>query len=411
MDVKIAFLHGDLKETIYMEQPIGFIDKNHPEHVCLLQRSIYGLKQSPRLWNKKFDACMLSLGFLRSKYDACLYFKSVKSDMVIYVLLYVADILLISNSKPTIAKLKSKLKQHFDMKDLGAAQKILGVKILRNRIKGTLYLSQADYITKVLNKFAMLNSKPSPIPLRGHLVLSKADCPSTESDKHKMNDIPYDIVVGSVMYDMLCTRPDLAFALGVLSRFMSNPGNAHWTAMKYVLKYIAGTQNLGLVYKKYETKIKLKGYVDSDYASNKDTRKSTTALYFTWAGNCISWKSQQQSIVTLSSTKVEYIVAVEAIKEAMWLQGILGEIQNTVYIPTMNIDSQSVLYLCKDPVYHERTKHIDVRYHFIRDKIENGSIVVTKIAGETNPTDFGTKIVPSQKFEFCRDFLHIGAVA
>ncbi|CAM8906121.1 unnamed protein product [Rhodiola kirilowii] len=331
--------------------------------------------------------------------------------MVIYVLLYVNDILLISNSKPTIAKLKSKLKQHFDMKDLGAAQKILGVKILRNRIKGTLYLSQADYITKVLNKFAMLNSKPSPIPLRGHLVLSKADCPSTESDKHKMKDIPYDIVVGSVMYDMLCTRPDLAFALSVLSRFMSNLGNAHWTAMKYVLKYIAGTQNLGLVYKKYETKIKLKGYVDSDYASNKDTRKSTTALYFTWAGNYISWKSQQQSIVTLSSTKVEYIVAVEAIKEAMWLQGILGEIQNTVYIPTMNIDSQSVLYLCKDPVYHERTKHIDVRYHFIRDKIENGSIVVTKIAGETNPTDFGTKIVPSQKFEFCRDFLHIGAVA
>ncbi|CAM8893625.1 unnamed protein product [Rhodiola kirilowii] len=319
MDVKTAFLHGDLKETIYMKQPIGFIDKNHPEHVCLLQRSIYGLKQSPRLWNKKFDACMLSLGFLKSKYDTCLYFKSMKSDVVLYVLLYVDDILLISNSKPTIAKLKSELKQHFDMKDLGVAQKILGVKILRNRNKGTMYLSQADYLTKVLNKFSMLNSKPSPIPLGGHLVLSKADCPSTESDKHQMKDIPYDIAVGSVMYAMLCTSPDLAFSVSVLSRFMSNPRNAHWTAMKYLLKYIAGTQNLGLVYKKYEPKIELKGYVDSDYASNKDTRKSTTALYFTWAGNCISWKSQQQSIVALSSTEAEYIAAVEAIKEAIWL--------------------------------------------------------------------------------------------
>ncbi|CAM8959677.1 unnamed protein product [Rhodiola kirilowii] len=296
------------------------------------------------------------------------------------------------------------------MKDLGAAQKIIGVKILRNRNKGTMYLLQADYITKVLNKFSMLNSKPSPIPLGGHLVLSKANLPSTDSDKHKMKDIPYDIAVGLVMYVMLCTRPDLAFAVSVLSRFMSNPGNAHWTAMKYLLKYIAGTQNLGLVYKKYETKIDIKGYVDSNYASNKDTRKSTTTLYFTWAGNCINWKSQHQSIVALSSTEAEYIAAVEAIKEAIWLQGILGEIQHVVYIPTMNIDSQSALYLCKDPVYHERTKHIDVRYHFIRDKIEKGSVVVTKIGGETNPADYDTKIVPSQKFEFCRDFLHIGAV-
>ncbi|CAM8881217.1 unnamed protein product [Rhodiola kirilowii] len=393
-----------------MKQPIGFIDKNHPEHVCLLQRSIYGLKQSPRLWNKKFDACMLSLGFLRSKYDTCLYFKSMKSDVVLYVLLYVDDILLISNSKSTIAKLKSELKQHFDMKDLGVAQKILGVKIVRNRNNGTMYLSQSDYITKVLNKFSMLNSKPSPIPLGGHLVLTKADCPSSESDKQQMKDVPYDIAVGSVMYAMLCTRPDLAFSVSVLSRFMSNPGNAHWTAMKYLLKYIAGTQNLGLVYKKYESKTELKGYVDPDYASNKDTRKSTTALYFTWCGNCISWKSQQQSIVALSSTEAEYIAAVEAIKEAIWLQGILGEIQNKVYVPTMNIDSQSAVYLCKDPVYHERTKHIDVRYHFIRDKIENGSVIVSKIAGEFNPADFGTKIVPSQKFEFCRGFLHIEAV-
>ncbi|CAM8977595.1 unnamed protein product [Rhodiola kirilowii] len=411
MDVKTAFLHGDLDEKLYMKQPIGFIDKQKPEHVCFLQKSIYGLKQSPRQWNMKFDSCMLSLGFIRSQYDSCLYLKNVKSATPLYVVLYVDDLLLICPSLPVIMKLKDSLNKVFDMKDLGKAQKILGVKIIRDRKNKQILLSQVDYIDKVLAKFSMKDCNPTVIPLGGHLDISKDDCPKTDLEKQKMNTIPYDVAVGSIMYAMLCTRPDLGFAISVLSRYMANPGPKHWQAMKYLLRYISGTKNLGLIYGEHASKTNLTGYVDSDYASNKDTRKSTTSFFFTWAGNCITWKSQQQAIVALSSTEAEYIAAVEAAKEAIWLKGVLNEIQGVMFVPTIFMDSQSALCLCKDPVYHERSKHIDVRYHFIRDMVESKEFVFEKILGEKNPADFGTKIVPFNKFDFCRRALNIGKVS
>ncbi|CAM8900799.1 unnamed protein product [Rhodiola kirilowii] len=390
-----------------MNQPIGFVDKTSPDSVCLLNKSIYGLKQSPRQWNRKFDACMLSLEFTRSKYDTCMYMKGGKAGCHIFVLLYVDDILLMSHSLTAISEVKGNLKKHFDMKDFVKAQKILGVKIIRNRHDRKISLSQVDYVAKVLDKFCMKESKPSPIPLGGHLEISKDDCPVNETDKQKMSKIPYDMAVGSLMYAMLCTRPDIAFAVSVLSRYRSNPGEKHWFAMKYLLKYIAGTKDLGLVYTDYEKEPELIGYVDPDFASNKDTRKSITSFFFTWGGCCISWKSQQQSIVALSSTEAEYIAATEACKEAIWLQGLLKEMTGKEYVTTLNIDSQSAIYLCKDPVYHERTKHIDVRLHFIRDLVDSKVVIIKKILGDINPADFGTKIVPTSKLVFCRDALHI----
>ncbi|CAM8954218.1 unnamed protein product [Rhodiola kirilowii] len=409
MDVKTAFLHGDLDETIYMSQPKGFEDKKCPDHVCFLNKSIYGLKQSPRQWNLKFNECMMSLKFTRSKYDTCLYLKRKNKDCL-FVLLYVDDILLMSNSKAMIAVIKRDLKNHFDMKDLGEAKKILGVTLLRDRPNKEMFLSQSDYIVKVLKRFAMLECKPTKIPLGGHLELTKDFCPKTESERKKMAAVPYDVVVGSVMYAMLCTRPDLAFAVSVLSRFMSCPGEKHWEGMKYLLKYLAGTTYIGLMFAKHGSEHDLYGYVDSDFASNKDNRKSTTSFFYTWAGNCISWKSQLQSVVALSSTEAEYIAATEAAKEAIWLQGLLGELEIETGVPVIFMDSQSALCLCKDPVYHERSKHIDIRLHFIRDKVASKVFSVEKILGDLNPADFGTKIVHVDKFLFCRDALHITGV-
>ncbi|CAM8934961.1 unnamed protein product [Rhodiola kirilowii] len=213
MDVKTTFLHVDLNETIYMTQPKGYIDRNLPNHCCLLNRSIYGLKQSPRQWNKKFNYCMMSLGFARSNYDTCLYLRRLKHETVSYVLLYVDDILIISNSKPEITGIKTDLSKHFDMKDMGFAQKILDIKLFRDRISRKMFLSQVDYVNKVLDKFSMKHAKSTSIPLGGHLIFSKDDCPKTELEKQEMHDIPYDVVVGSVMYAMLCTRPDLGFVM------------------------------------------------------------------------------------------------------------------------------------------------------------------------------------------------------
>ncbi|CAM8986036.1 unnamed protein product [Rhodiola kirilowii] len=344
---------------------------------------------SPRQWNKKFDSCMISLGFIRSKYDSCLYLKMLNTVSPIYVLLYVDDILLICKSKSAIETVKKKLKQNFDMKNFGSAQKILGVKIIRDRKHRTICLSQTDYINKVLTKFSMLNVKPSPVPLGGHLELSKADCPSNDAEKQQMANVSYDVATGSVMYAMLCIRSDLAYFISVLSRFMSNPG---------------------LVFQNYDPNAGLVGYVDSDYDGNKDHRKSTTAFFYTWNGNYVSWKSQLQPIVTLSFTEAEYVAAIEAVKEALWLTGIVSEIEGKIPVPQLHMDNQSALYLCKDPVYHERSKHIDVRYHFIRDKIDSNEIVLKKISGDINPADFGTKIVLTDKFVFCRRKLHIDKV-
>ncbi|CAM8972041.1 unnamed protein product [Rhodiola kirilowii] len=251
MDVKTAFVHGDLEGKNFMSQHIGFIDKNHPDYVCFLKKSIYGLKQSP------------------------------------------------SGDKTAIAKIMGDLSVHFDMKDLGHAKKILGVNILRDKQTKTIYHSQSDYLSKVVDKFSMKDSKPISVPLGGHLELSKVDCPVTDQDKLKMSKIPYDVVVGSVMYAMLCTRPDLAFSISVLSRFMSNLGEKHWLGMRYLLRYLSATVKLGLVFAYFDSQHDIVGYVDSDY----DNMKSTTSFFFTWAGNCISWKSQLQSIVDLSSTE------------------------------------------------------------------------------------------------------------
>ncbi|CAM8930536.1 unnamed protein product [Rhodiola kirilowii] len=183
MDVKTAFLHGDLDERLFMKQHKCFIDKQKPEHVCFLQKSIYGLKQPPRQWNRKFDSCMLSLGFKRSLYDSCLYLKDVKSATSLYVVLYMDDLLLICPFLPIIMKLKDNLKKFFDLKDLGKVQKILGVKILRDRKNKQILLSQVDYIDKVLTKFSMKDSNPTVVPLGGHLDISKHDYPKTDQQK------------------------------------------------------------------------------------------------------------------------------------------------------------------------------------------------------------------------------------
>jgi transposase InsO family protein len=408
MDVKTAFLHGDLDEMIYMVQPQGFIDSKMPNHVCLLNRSLYGLKQSPRQWYIRFDNYVSSIGFVRSAFDHCLYFKrNDKNDVIVYLLLYVDDMLLVGHKMSDINDIKKALSNEFEMKDLGHARRILGMDIKRDRSQQSLLLTQSDYVKKVLSKFAMHDSKPVTLPLACHFKLSKEQCPHDESDIKYMQKVPYANAVGSVMYTMVCTRPDVAHAISILSRFMANPGPEHWTALKWLLRYLKGSADLGLHFKFCKEGVVLKGYVDSDYASNKDNRKSTTAYVFTLCGACISWKSQLQSIVALSTTEAEYVAATEAIKESLWLKGLLCEL-NELHDPVVvYCDSQSAIHLCKNPVFHDRTKHIDIRMHFIRDIVHKESILLEKIPTQFNPADMGTKVLPLSKFKSCLQILRI----
>jgi hypothetical protein len=233
LDVKTAFLHGELEEVIYMDQPKGFVVPGKENLVCRLKKSLYDLKQSPRQWYRRFDSFMISHGFKQSDYDSCVYLKTVNGS-TIYLPLYVDDMLIAAKDKEEIAKLKAQLNLEFEMKDLGAAKKILGVEIIRDRTSGMLYISQRGYIEKVCRRFNMQDAKPVSTPLAPHFKLSLDLCPASDEDIKYMSRVPYSSAVGSLMYAMVCSRPDLAHAMSVVSRYMANPGKEHWNAVQWI---------------------------------------------------------------------------------------------------------------------------------------------------------------------------------
>ncbi|KAL0328076.1 UNVERIFIED_CONTAM: Retrovirus-related Pol polyprotein from transposon TNT 1-94 [Sesamum calycinum] len=325
MDVKTSFLHGDLEENIYMQQPAGFVDKSKPDYVCLLKKSLYGLKLSPRQWNKNFDTFMHILNFKRIKYDHSLYFK-YDGDIPVFLVLYVDDMLIAGPSLKHIKNLQDNLKRNFEMKDLGEAKKILGMSIERNRKNSTIFLNHKSYVQSILKRFCMEKSKPSSVPLATHFQLSKEQCPKTEKEKEKMQNIPYSNAIGSIMFLMVCTRPDIAYSISCLSRYMSNASPPYWEALKWLLRYLNGSANLGIMFSKCSKGVDLTSYVDSNYANDRDSRRSTTSYIFTLCGSCITWKSQLQQIVALSTIEAEYIAATEAFKEALWLEGLVKKL-------------------------------------------------------------------------------------
>ncbi|KAH9651033.1 hypothetical protein KPL70_026595 [Citrus sinensis] len=322
IDVKTAFLHGNLEENILMSQPEGFEEKGHEDYVCLFKRSLYGLKQSSRQWYRRFDQFMISNGYHRSKYDSCVYHEIINSGGnsggVVYLLLYADDILIAGKNLSDIKKLKNLLKGEFEMKDLGSARRILGIDIVRDRATGTLFLSQSRYISKVPERFQMMDSKPVLTPLGAQFKLSENMSPTSHVKEVKMADIPYSQAVGSLMYAMVCTRADIAYAVSIVSRFMSNPGKLHWDAVKWVMRYLKGTLDYGLMYGKSKHEVcEVRGYVDSDFAGDLDRRKSISGYLFMLDSCLISWKATLQHIVALSSTEAEFIAATEAVKESM----------------------------------------------------------------------------------------------
>lgn len=399
MDVKITFLHGNLNKEFLMSQPEGFIEKGAEEKFCLLKRSLYGLKQSPQQWYLIFNDFMLTHGYKRSQYDSCVYHRTLASGDAIYLLLYVDDMLIACKLREEIEQLKDELSSEFEMKDLGPAKRILGMKIVRTRNERKLFLTQAYYVRKVLDRFGMLSSKSVSIPLAAHIKLSKQQEPTEEANVEYMGKIPYSNVVGSIMYAMVCTRPDIAFGVGVVSRYMGNPGKCHWEAVKWILRYLNGLVGLGIMFEGAKnTSSKVLDYVDSNFAGDLDRRRSVTGFVFTLFGGAVSWKASLQSIVALSTTEAKYIALTEAVKEVKWLRGLVSELGLKQESVLVCCDNSSAIQLSKNPKYHEGTKHINARMHFIREEISTGTVDVIKIASEINPADMLTKPLPTVKF-------------
>ncbi|CAA7059582.1 unnamed protein product [Microthlaspi erraticum] len=406
LDVKTAFLHGDLKEKIYMTPPEGYESLFKENEVCLLNKALYGLKQAPRQWNEKFDDYMSEIGFTRNDYDSCAYTKVLLDGTMMYLLLYVDDMLVAAKNMEAINQLKKELSLRFEMKDLGPEKRILGMEIIRDRASHALWLSQEGYLNRILETYNMTEAKHTVTPLGAHLRLRATTEKQLAEDEEYMKSVPYANVVGSIMYAMIGTRPDLAYPVGVISRFMSQPIRDHWLGVKWVLRYIKGSLTTRLCYKK-SSDFKLVGYCDADYAADPDKRRSTTGLVFTLGGNTISWKSGLQRVVALSTTESEYMSLTEAVKEALWLKGLLKDFGYEQKSVEIHCDSQSAIALSKNNVHHERTKHIDVRYHFIREAIADGLVEVVKISTEKNPADIFTKVLAVSKFQAALNLLQV----
>ena len=402
LDVKTAFLHGELEEEIYMLQPEGFKEKGKENLVCRLTKSLYGLKQAPRCWYKRFDSFIISLRYNRLNSDHCVYHKRFGDNDFIILLLYVDDMLVVSPNKDRVQELKAQLAREFDMKDLGPANKILGMQIHRDRDARKIWLSQKNYVNKILRRFNMQDCKPISTPLPINYKLSSSMSPSSEAERIEMSRVPYASAVGSLMYAMICTRPDIAQAVGVVSRFMANPGREHWNTVKRILRYVKGTSDVALCFEGSDFIVK--GYVDSDFVGDLDKRKSTTGYVFTLASGAVSWVSKLQTVVALSTTEVEYMAATEACKEAIWIKRLVEELGHTQQNIPVYCDSQSALHIARNPSSHSRTKHIDVQYHFVREVVEEGSVDMQKIHTKDNLADIMTKPVNSDKFIWCKSF-------
>lgn len=287
MDVKTAFLHGDLDKEIYMEQPEGFKIKGKEDYVCKLKKSLYGLKQASRQWYKKFESVMGEQGYRKTSSEHCIFVQKFSDDDFIILLLYVDDMLIVGRNASRIDRLKKQLSKSFAIKDLGLTKQILGIRIHRDRAAKKFCISQEHYIEKVLERFNMSNAKVVSTLLATHFKLSTKQSPSSDKEKEDMKKVSYASTVGSLMYAMVCTRSDIAHAVGVVSRFLSNPRREHWNAVKWIMRYLRGTSNFKLTFG--SGKPLLIGYTDSDMARDVDTRKSTTGYLMTLSSGAVAW--------------------------------------------------------------------------------------------------------------------------
>lgn len=387
-DVKTAFLYGELSEEIYMEVPQGI--QAETSKVCKLNKSLYGLKQSSRCWNKKFCSFLTTYGFKPCQSDNCVfvgYFDNIKVLLIIYV----DDGLLMSKSKDILSIILNDLRQKFGIKVLDC-NSFIGMEI--NKKQGCVSISQKRYIESIIKRFNMTDAKGCSTPADVNVQLTKNV--SIES----CNNFPYREAVGALLFLSSVSRPDISYAVNLVSRYVSNPGVAHVNALKRIIRYLINTKEKSI---KYYCDCELVGYSDSDFAGDLDTRRSNTGYIFLMNGGPVTWCSRKQTTVALSTTESEYMAASDAAKEILWIRQFLLDINEPQEYITLNIDNQSTIKLIHNPVFHKRSKHIDVRYNFIREKVESNLIRIKYVESSSQLADFLTKALPVCKFNCIRD--------
>lgn len=379
------------KSDLSQKAKIMLNDMKHDDSVCKLNKSLYGLKQAGRQWNLKLNSKLLRMGLKATCADPCIYF-AWKNNTIMLLSVYVDDILISSKDVKWINDIKCQLREDFDIKDLGKANYCLGIEIDQNS-KGVT-ICQQGYIRDIIKNFNMVDAKPLSLPLQMGNKLTIEEIRTTRNQ-------PYKELIGALMYASVATRPDIAHAVSVLAQFSNNHTENHWNAAKRVLKYLIGSINFGLHYLRNEKGVQ--GFVDSDWGGCPIDRRSYTGYVFTLSGAAINWKSQKQRTVALSSTEAEYMGITEGIKEALHISSFMHEIRLPELSKVMVYnDNRGAKLLAENQVFHQRTKHIDIRYHFIRAVLARGrDIYLEYLPTEEMIADVLTKALPGPKHHHC----------
>lgn len=388
MDVTTAYLQGDLKEEIYVRPPKGVRN----EKAWKLNKAMYGLKQGGRCWNEKLDKVLTNMGLTKSAADPCIYIQG-KGRNTIFISVYVDDLLIFYCNEAKREEINANLNENLDIKDLGKVKNILGIEITRE--KNAVTIHQAKYIRSILERFNMLDCKPVYTPMEVNVKLQK-DC---ECHRENIYDkVPYQEAVGSLLYLSQVTRPDIAYAVNVVSRFNNQPRECHWSAVKRILRYLKGTVNLKLTYRSSDTDSKV--FSDADWGSDPQ-RHSTSGGCAKVSGTLISWYSRRQKTVALSTTEAEYMALSLAIQETIWVRSLLSELEPAnVEGPTIVwCDNQSTIQLAKNEIVSQRSKHIDIRYHFCKEHVRKKNVKIEYLRTEDMLADAFTKALCAPKHQ------------
>lgn len=379
LDINNAFLYGEIEEDVYMSLPPGYFSKGD-KRVCKLKKSLYGLKQAPRKWNEKLISFLSEYGFCQSKSDYS------KQNWFVVLLVYVDDIIVTGNSVDEIEKVKLFLKSKFRIKDLGKLKYFLGIEIIN--IPDGVCLSQRKYTLELLHEYGLLGCKPVVTPLELSTVVCKKGV--DENDSLITNFTGYQQLIGKLIY-LTNTRPDISFAIQTLSQFMHAPRESHLKYAIRVLKYLKTNPGRGISIKRSES-LQLNAFVDADWGKCLDTRRSVTGFAIFLGESLVSWKSKKQATVSRSSTEAEYRALATVTCEILWIIKVLKDLKIRVNYPVdIACDNESAILLTLNPVFHERTKHIEIDVHLVRDKALEGVVKVKKIESKEQTGDIFTK--------------------
>ena len=395
IDVDTAYLYGELKEEVYLKQPKGYErhDDDGTPLACLLHKSIYGLKQAGRRWWQHLHAQLTKIGFESTTSEPCLYLRK-ESNSACFIAVYVDDIIVAAPTPKIIEDIGSALSIQYSIKPAQELNYILGIRISRNREQRTIRLDQETYANQVLERFKMADSKAVKTPAEPRTIADMDD--GTEVN------YPYREAVGALMYLTTSTRPDLAFAVGRLARRSHQPSSSDVNAVKRTLRYLSGTRDLFITLGGRNTL--LVGYADSDYATDVSTRRSVSGSYITIGGGPVAWASRIQPCVTLSTVEAEYVSLSSTAQDMVWLRTLLRDLGFPQTLPsTIFEDNQGAIALAEGVKFSRKSKHIDVRFHFIRQQIEVGNIQLKYCPSQEMLADIFTKALPSSTFTLLRN--------